>query len=280
MVTQPRQEAYLLRTRLRKMPYKHIAAHLQKTELACRLHYHQLCHGSNRRRRTASLSSVPALDMCLPLPSNNFMSPAGSTKNAALSPPSSPPNYELATVPHGMQLPSALMGSSAGNLPNLTTSSMTPPPSMHLSQQGRSPISDYMAQSADRHAVLPPVNISLGSTFQQQQQQPRQYSTTSWPTGAPTHNQWHVDLNRLSCVYANHRESFWSFIAQEYGTDMPPAVLEQAWRSGMCCSQAGMPGAGGSPITPVTSPGQDAQDLAHKGQDRTSIPSILEHPGH
>ena len=40
------------------MPYKHIAAHLQKTELACRLHYHQLSFGTKRRRRTSSVSSV------------------------------------------------------------------------------------------------------------------------------------------------------------------------------------------------------------------------------
>lgn len=39
------QENYLLQTRMQKMPYKHIAAHLKKTELACRLHYHQLSHG-------------------------------------------------------------------------------------------------------------------------------------------------------------------------------------------------------------------------------------------
>jgi hypothetical protein len=39
------------------MPYKHIAAHLKKTELACRLHYHQLSHGSHRRKRTGSISS-------------------------------------------------------------------------------------------------------------------------------------------------------------------------------------------------------------------------------
>ncbi|KAJ2972415.1 hypothetical protein NQ176_g7172 [Zarea fungicola] len=51
------EATYLLRTRLQKMPYKHIAAHLNKTELACRLHYHQLSHGSSRRKRTASTSS-------------------------------------------------------------------------------------------------------------------------------------------------------------------------------------------------------------------------------
>jgi hypothetical protein len=52
------EENYLLQTRMQKMPYKHIALHLKKTELACRLHFHQLSHGSHRRRRTSSVSSV------------------------------------------------------------------------------------------------------------------------------------------------------------------------------------------------------------------------------
>ncbi|CAI6334721.1 unnamed protein product [Periconia digitata] len=52
------EENYLLQTRMQKMPYKHIAAHLKKTELACRLHFHQLSHGSHRRKRTSSVSSV------------------------------------------------------------------------------------------------------------------------------------------------------------------------------------------------------------------------------
>ncbi|KAF1943826.1 hypothetical protein EJ02DRAFT_399893 [Clathrospora elynae] len=51
------EETYLLQTRMQKMPYKHIAAHLKKTELACRLHYHQLSHGSHRRKRNSSVSS-------------------------------------------------------------------------------------------------------------------------------------------------------------------------------------------------------------------------------
>lgn len=51
------EENYLLQTRMQKMPYKHIAAHLKKTELACRLHFHQLSHGSHRRKRTSSVSS-------------------------------------------------------------------------------------------------------------------------------------------------------------------------------------------------------------------------------
>ncbi len=42
------------------MPYKLIAAHLHKTELACRLHYHQLGIPNNGRQRTSSVSSSVA----------------------------------------------------------------------------------------------------------------------------------------------------------------------------------------------------------------------------
>ncbi|KAI4213370.1 MAG: hypothetical protein LQ349_009286 [Xanthoria aureola] len=51
------EENYLVETRMHKMPYKHIATTLKKTELACRLHYHQLSFGSKRRRRTPSVTS-------------------------------------------------------------------------------------------------------------------------------------------------------------------------------------------------------------------------------
>lgn len=43
------------------MPYKHIAAQLKKTELACRLHYHQLSFGSKARRQ-ASVSSYGSME--------------------------------------------------------------------------------------------------------------------------------------------------------------------------------------------------------------------------
>lgn len=44
------------------MPYKHIAAHLKKTELACRLHYHQLSFGNKRHRHNASSSSLAPME--------------------------------------------------------------------------------------------------------------------------------------------------------------------------------------------------------------------------
>ena len=72
------------------MPYKHIAARLQKTELACRLHYHQLSFGTKRRRRTTSVSSTRSTEQ-LPLPALNKV-PEKSPQQylPALSPPYSP----------------------------------------------------------------------------------------------------------------------------------------------------------------------------------------------
>ena len=53
---------------MRKMPYKHIAAQLRKTELACRLHYHQLSLGGKRRRRGTSVSSAGSTDRAASIP--------------------------------------------------------------------------------------------------------------------------------------------------------------------------------------------------------------------
>lgn len=69
------------------MPYKHIAAHLQKTELACRLHYHQLSFGTKRRRRNSSISSARSAG------SSNAIYDSNSNLQRplpAISPPNSP----------------------------------------------------------------------------------------------------------------------------------------------------------------------------------------------
>ena len=79
---------YLIQSRLRKMPYKAIAAHLHKTDLACRLHYHQLGTPNNRHERTPSISSSSVTSQCsasTPLRSTSAMrrdtSPASAMEN-------------------------------------------------------------------------------------------------------------------------------------------------------------------------------------------------------
>ncbi|KLU91255.1 hypothetical protein MAPG_09776 [Magnaporthiopsis poae ATCC 64411] len=104
------EEVYLLQTRLQKMPYKHIAAHLKKTELACRLHYHQLSHGSNRRKRTTSVSSgsstgghSPVLPATMPSPIHEACSRPAALEQAWRNGPSSSPSPSCCNGPHRQQ---------------------------------------------------------------------------------------------------------------------------------------------------------------------------------
>jgi hypothetical protein len=86
----------LIETRQHKMPYKHIAAHLQKTELACRLHYHQLSFGTKRRRRTSSVSSIRS--SASNLSTHELSAMAQQRPLPALSPPASPENISRAAT--------------------------------------------------------------------------------------------------------------------------------------------------------------------------------------
>lgn len=72
------------------MPYKHIASKLKKTELACRLHYHQLSFGSKSRRAPA----IHNFERCSASPPDKRKQSETPTPQRALptfSPPASPP---------------------------------------------------------------------------------------------------------------------------------------------------------------------------------------------
>jgi len=76
---------------MRKMPYKHIAAQLRKTELACRLHYHQLSLGGSRRRRGTSVSSAGSTDCGASIsPFDRTREPTPQRQLPVYSPPPSP----------------------------------------------------------------------------------------------------------------------------------------------------------------------------------------------
>ena len=78
----------MIETREHKMPYKHIATQLKKTELACRLHYHQLSFGSKSRRQP-SMSPYERQSVPPPEPSRND-TPAPQRQLPSYSPPTSP----------------------------------------------------------------------------------------------------------------------------------------------------------------------------------------------
>lgn len=76
------------------MPYKHIAEHLKKTELACRLHFHQISFGNKRRRRAASITSMGSIDGVPNQPARQHGHETPQRRLPSLSPaPISPPNH-------------------------------------------------------------------------------------------------------------------------------------------------------------------------------------------
>ncbi|CAD6446180.1 bc88ff84-1466-49cb-9c07-9dc2fdb3d7b7 [Sclerotinia trifoliorum] len=209
------EEVYLLQTRLQKMPYKHIASHLKKTELACRLHYHQLSHGSNRRKRTNSMNSSDSSaseSSVLPL---RLPSPINETKHL----PATPPTYNYSPQsPHHVQLPSAssLLSRSASNSPSRTFGhpiAILPKPC-----PSRCAITDSAANQTLRLDCI----------------------MTSTPVTVAS-----VDKERLRRVYEAHRNSFWNVIASEYGGGVSPLLLEETWKQDVASKE---------PPTPCVSP--------------------------
>jgi hypothetical protein len=185
-----RQENYLLQTRMQKMPYKHIAAHLKKTELACRLHYHQLSHGSHRRKRTSSVSS-----------SN---SSASSTRH-------SPTQYHLSGPYDGSD-------GLNGTHDYFSTPSLGSYPSMNGSPSGAriqhklllpKPRPITPEESPNRITAAHGLRINTGLS------------------GSPGSS---VDTDRLRQIYDSHRNNFWSAVAADYGRDVSPSQLEEIWR--------------------------------------------------
>lgn len=173
------------------MPYKHIAAQLKKTELACRLHYHQLSFGGKRRRRGASLCSSDSHDRRgSSIPPFNVAETRESTPQRQLpaySPPHSPES-------------------------NYSRSSSVSVPYSHI-------------------PILPKPVLTVPSTQRPAEQSKALRLITSdfdsFGTAAPKSP---IDMARLDKIYDSHRLHFWSMIARSYGCNLSPAVLENAWR--------------------------------------------------
>lgn len=170
------------------MPYKHIAAHLKKTELACRLHFHQLSHGSHRRKRTSSLSSSS--------------SSGGSVRH-------SPPQYHLNGDFHeGFR--DAYGYSSYGSMNSLAPY----------------PMANTLGSRPPQHKMLLPKPRPMTPDISSD----RLGGMRVNPFDSP--NQQNVlDRDRLGGgMYDSRRNSFWSGMAQDYGTGVAPNHLDDMWR--------------------------------------------------
>ncbi len=262
------QELYLLQTRMQKMPYKHIAAHLKKTELACRLHYHQLSHGNSRRKRTTSISSGSSASQSPVMPAS-MPSPAREPSPRTITPPATACSFR-APSPASMQLPTIIgNGGSSPRLPQI----LPKPLIMTLPPPVPSPTRGYptpMPEPSPAHMRSGP--FPSMSTTHQPTTPPLRLDCSPLP---PIHHpQSHspVDMKRLQSIYAAHCGSFWANVANEYGGNMTPALLEQSWRTGTCCHQHGAT----TPISPLSSPDNLERESYGKPQhDKTRISAIL-----
>ncbi|KAK4120270.1 hypothetical protein N657DRAFT_683842 [Parathielavia appendiculata] len=286
------EEAYLLQTRMQKMPYKHIAAHLKKTELACRLHYHQLSHGSNRRKRTTSMSSGSSTSGHSPILHTTISSPIHERRGAP-SRSVSPPDSYGSTSPGGIQLPSIMSATASTNTSPRLPTILPKPASMTLALALISgPGSAGTASPTTSRGYPTPLHDThphnMGSATSAGYRAASNASTRA-PNNGPHHHgpgpgplrldcsalpppasaggvhsppsfaaSHPVDMARLTAVYNAHRASFWAAVAADYGPGANPIVLEQAWRG------SGTTGGGGAganlgiaaqtPITPIGSP--------------------------
>lgn len=248
------EEVYLLQTRLQKMPYKHIAAHLKKTELACRLHYHQLSHGSNRRKRTTSCSSGSSSGQSPILPAI-VPSPVHECSSRDSTPPGSAGSYGPGS-PGPVHLPSIMA--------NMNTSPRLPailpkPAAMNLTTAAMSPSLGYPTP-------IPDTARSLGPSPFPHPPPVIHSAPLRLDCGLPPPST-HVDIPRLQSIYSAHRSSFWNAIANDYGVGTSPIVLEQAWKANIL--SAGIH----TPISPMVSPND--RDLVYEKQDKTRISAIL-----
>jgi hypothetical protein len=205
------------------MPYKHIAAQLRKTELACRLHYHQMSYGSNRRKRAASVSSLPS--------SSTSYTPASSVQDP--SPAHSPYHLTPLTSP----------STSPKSVPNQMSENLTSPPVYRGPQL---PILPKPILS-DARPVLPgPSDWSNNLRLETEVKLPSASELLRSPP---------IDPSRVRDLYEAHRKNFWAHIANQYS---PNAQISASELEATFFAVHGTNNIRGQPPTPEPSPQNSA----------------------
>ena len=175
------------------MPYKHIAAKLKKTELACRLHYHQLSFGNKRRRRTTSVTSFASIGDS-PVSAIEHL-PHHSLPQRPL-PSFSPPGTPERRYVDSNEISATNRNTPQAHKPILPKPFSAPPSSSASSRPSLSSTKGLRLITEDiEDASKKPL----------------------------------VDISRLDRIYDAHRLHFWSIIARSYGCNLSPAALEEAW---------------------------------------------------
>ncbi|RPA87455.1 hypothetical protein BJ508DRAFT_60229 [Ascobolus immersus RN42] len=190
------EEIYLLEMRLNKLPYKKIASHLDKTELACRLHYHQLSHGNSRRKRTNSVSSNT---------SDKSASSPLATSEMDLSTPAA--TSSLSTSASGISSVLAA-GRKGANLSSVASGAVKKAGSTKV--KGKLLFPKPGATSG--HGTLPRGRQSGKGT--------------PLRVNCAIEN---IDKEKLLQIVEAQRQKFWESVAAAYGGTFAPDFLEQAY---------------------------------------------------
>ena len=183
------------------MPYKHIASQLKKTELACRLHYHQLSHGSNRRKRANSMASS-----------------AGSNVTSPVLTAAIPSLIEEHAIIQGRSTP------SSNYSPLASANIQLPPPSTLLPRTDSPPRAHHYPVAILAKPTHPRRALSDSAAT------PNLRLDCGVSSSSTTCN---IDKERLLKVYEAHRASFWSIVAADYGDGASPSLLEEVWKRGV-----------------------------------------------
>lgn len=211
------KERALLQGRLERIPYKQIGARIGKTDLACRLHFHQMVM-AKRTPETAPGRSIVFLSSEHP-PEVHRLAPTHSsvTTSTALS---------------SICNPNGSPGSRSEHLsPNLYREPM------HRRSYS-SPFIDH-----DRFPGWQPVSSPYPSvqTCPSMQTSPSLLASPNFHTSEQIPST--IDLRRLNNIYREHANDFWSTIAAKYsgGTSLSPSRLEQAFLQGQTIEEHPQP---------------------------------------
>jgi hypothetical protein len=191
------QEEYLRRARSQAIPYKQIAVHLQKTELACRLHFHQI---NSAHRRQSNLTQDDARG-------EESLSPEWNRQGAQ-----SRLTTPTITVSHSSSPYTAYSTSPAC----ASTKTYTSP----ASSVGTEWASPQTSQTCPPSTNAP--NFGIGLTW------PKGFSSSTSP---PSILQGPPDLSRLLSEYADNSRAFFSSLANQF--PQSPAELELAFRTAL-----------------------------------------------
>lgn len=200
------------------MPYKHIAAQLRKTELACRLHYHQMSYGSNRRKRAPSVSSL--------------------NSSPTYTPGSSVQDISPGHTPHDMT-PMTSPSTSPRSVPSHLSDSLSSPP---LYQGPQLPLLPKPVMSEGRQHPPGPSDWSANLRLNTELKLPSASELLRSPP---------IDPSRLRDLYEAHRKNFWSQIANQYS---PNSLVSASELEAAFFSKHGPNAARGQPPTPEPSP--------------------------